>query len=186
MRNTRSNDNGRAFVLPQPGEGLKAFHAFGHYRDLPADMRSIPAAYGDHREQCKQPRNSTKTVPGFWRQWSSKHGWVDRVKAHDADLSRQQRERFARELIEAKDNAAKVAKAALSLLVYRLKDLDMNEIPVSALGSWFKTFVEVQLRALGDSEKLDHKVEIEPITVTYVLPDGKRMEDYRVPAGDPD
>ena len=25
-------------------------------------------------------RNSTKTVPGFWKQWSTRHGWVDRVK----------------------------------------------------------------------------------------------------------
>ena len=32
----------------------------------------------------------------------------------------------------------------------------------------------------------EHALDIEPITVTYVLPDGKRMEDYRVPAGDPD
>ncbi len=180
-----ADNNGRAFVSPQPGESSRAFHGFEHYRDLPADTRSIAAAYQEHLEQCGGHRNSPKTVPGFWKQWSSKHGWVERVKGHDADLSRRQRDRLARELSEAKENAAKVAKAALSLLVYRLKDLDMNEIPVSALGSWFKTFVEVQLRALGDSEKLDHKVDIEPITVTYVLPDGKRMEDYRVPAGDP-
>ena len=95
VRNTRSNDNGRAFVLPQPGESSKAFHAFGHYRDIPADMRSIAAAYRDHLEQCKQARNRPKTAPGFWRKWRSKYNWVDRVKAHDADLSRQICERFA-------------------------------------------------------------------------------------------
>ena len=181
-----ADNNGRAFVSPQPGESSKAFHAFGHYRDLPADMRSIAAAYQEHLEQCGGHKNSGKTAARFWEQWSSKHGWVDRVKGHDADLSLQQRERFARELSEAKDNAAKTAKAAIALLIYRLRDLDVNDIPVTALAGWFKTFVEVQLRALGDSDKLDHKVEIEPITVTYVLPDGKRMEDYKVPAGDPD
>ena len=49
-----ADNNGRAFVLPQPGESSKAFHAFGHYRD--------------HLEQCGGHRNSPKTAPRFWRQ----------------------------------------------------------------------------------------------------------------------
>ena len=181
-----ADNNGRAFLALQAGESSKAFHAFSHYRDLPADTRSIAAAYQDHLSQCGGAKNSPKTAPRFWRQWSSKYNWVERVKGHDADLSRQQRERHARELFEAKDNAAKIAKAAIALLTYRLKDLDVNEIPVSALAAWFKTFVEIHLRVLGDSEKAEPALDIEPITVTYVLPNGKRMEDYRVPMGDPE
>ena len=138
----------------QVRETAKAYHAFGHYRDLlPAD-RSIDAAYLEHQCGCKGHQNSTKTAPRYWKQWSVAHRWVERATAHDADLSRQRRQRRAKELEEAQDRAATLARGALHRLAQRIKTMNINEIPAAVLDRWLKMLTDVELKALGHQDKV--------------------------------
>ena len=150
-----------AFEAHGDEEASKAFHAFTHYRDLPAERRSIDAAYREHMDQCEGRQKGAKRAPGRWDKWSTEHSWVARAAAHDADLSRQRRARRARELAEAEDRAAAIARAALGRLVKRLETLDVREIPVAILDRWIKTLTDVELRALGHADKIEHRGELE-------------------------
>jgi hypothetical protein len=67
-------------------ESAKAYAAFTAYYLLPARERSIDAAW---RVANPQYRNSTKTVPGFWKQWSANHDWVARAAAYDQEIAKQ-------------------------------------------------------------------------------------------------
>ena len=138
----------------QPGETAKAYHAFGHYRDMSPGDRSIDAAYREHVKHCEQGQTRGKRAAGFWQSWSTKHDWVSRATAHDADLSHQRRQRRAKELEEAQDRAAKIARSALDRLEERLKAIDVEQIPAAVLDRWLKTLTDVELKALGHQDKL--------------------------------
>ena len=138
----------------QSGETAKAFHAFSHYRDMPPDERSIDAAHTEHVARCGKGHNRGKTRAKNWHKWSSVHCWVDRVAAHDADLSKRRRERRAKELEEAQDRAAKIARSALDRLEERLKAIDVEQIPAAVLDRWLKTLTDVELKALGHQDKV--------------------------------
>ena len=138
----------------QPGETAKAFHAFSHYRDFQPAGRSIDAAYTEHQRSCQQDGNGTKTVPGFWRNWSAANRWVDRTAAHDADLSRQRRERRARDLEEAQDALATLAQSGVLRLEQRLQTLDVDEIPAASIPPWFRALADVWLRSLGHQDRM--------------------------------
>ena len=138
----------------QPGETAKAFHAFSHYRDMPPADRSIDTAHAEHLARCEGRKRRGKRGSNRWQDWSSKHDWVSRAAAHDADLSRKRRDRRARELEEAQDRAAKIAHSALDRLDERLQTLDIMQIPVAVLDRWLKTLSDVELRALGHQDKV--------------------------------
>ena len=138
----------------QPGETAKAFHAFSHYRDMSPGDRSIDAAYREHVKHCEQGQTRGKRAAGFWQSWSTKHDWVSRATAHDADLSRKRRQRRAKELEEAQDRAAKIARSALDRLEERLKAIDVEQIPAAVLDRWLKTLTDVELKALGHQDKV--------------------------------
>ncbi len=138
----------------QPSETAKAYHAFGHYRDMSPGDRSIDAAYREHVKHCEQGQTRGKRAAGFWQSWSTKHDWVSRAAAHDADLSRKRRDRRARELEEAQDRAAKIAHSALDRLDERLKAIDVEQIPAAVLDRWLKTLTDVELKALGHQDKV--------------------------------
>jgi hypothetical protein len=60
----------------------KSYQGFCAYRDL-GPMRSLEGAYQVYRHQ-----DGIKTVPGFFREWSWKGQWVDRVHAFDLEHDR--------------------------------------------------------------------------------------------------
>ena len=138
----------------QLGETAKAFHAFSHYRDMPPAERSIDAAYAGHMARCEGQQKGSKRAAGFWMRWSVSNAWVSRATAHDADLSRKRRDRRARELEEAQDRAAKIARSALDRLEERLKAIDVEQIPAAVLDRWLKTLTDVELKALGHQDKV--------------------------------
>ena len=138
----------------QPGETAKAFHAFSHYRDMPPADRSIDTAHAEHLARCEGRKRRGKRGSNRWQDWSPKHDWVSRAAAHDADLSRKRRDRRARELEEAQDRAAKIARSALDRLEERLKAIDVEQIPAAVLDRWLKTLTDVELKALGHQDKV--------------------------------
>ena len=138
----------------QPSETAKAFHAFSHYRDMPPADRSIDTAHAEHLARCEGRKRRGKRGSNRWQDWSPKHDWVSRAAAHDADLSRKRRDRRARELEEAQDRAAKIARSALDRLEERLKAIDVEQIPAAVLDRWLKTLTDVELKALGHQDKV--------------------------------
>ena len=135
----------------QSGETAKAYAAFLLYRDLPAIDRSVAAAWG-RKAGGKQ-----------WERWCAAHNWVNRAAEHDSDLASRRRERMAKELDRAKDNAVTLARAALAKVAEKIQRLDVEEMQVGQIPSALKTLIELEFKALGHEDKvaLKHEGKIE-------------------------
>lgn len=105
----------------QPGEGVKAFHAFVHYRDMGAG-RSIDAAYRQHRTICQKRQVSAKgAASGRWDKWSSENNWQSRAAAYDTEQDRKAQEKHQKRLLDVRERHAQFAAAALSVLLTPVK-----------------------------------------------------------------
>ena len=156
----------------------KAFHAFEHYLELPPAERSIDAAWGEHQTACRQRENSGKTAGRWWQQWSSDHDWPARAAAYDAHLAAKRRTSRARQLEEAQDRAAQLARAGLTRIGQRLMQMDPADIPVAVLDRWLRNITEVELKALGHEDRSAISLtgpDGEPMTFTLDL--GEQSED---------
>ena len=123
----------------QPGETAKAYAAFLLYRDLPAIDRSVAAA----REGHKKDRKGTVRQ---WNGWSTRNGWVSRAAEHDSDLASRRRERMAKELDRAKDDAAVLIRAALAKVAERIQGMDAEELAAGQIPSALRTLIELELK----------------------------------------
>ena len=135
----------------QPSETAKAYAAFLLYRDLPAVDRSVAAAWGRKKGRKRVER------------WCTAHDWVNRAAEHDSDLASRRRERRAKELERAQDNAVTLARAALAKVAERIQRLDVEEMQVGQIPSALKTLIELEFKALGHEDKvaLKHEGKIE-------------------------
>ena len=140
----------------QPGETAKAYAAFLLYRDLPAIERSVAAA----REG--QQRDGKGTLRQ-WNGWSGRYGWVNRAAEHDSDLASRRRERMARELERAQDDALTLVRAALGKVAERIQGLDAEELTAGQIPAALKTLIELEFKALGHEDRvaLKHEGKIE-------------------------
>ena len=138
----------------QSGETAKGYAAFLHYRDLPAIDRSVAAAWGRKKQGAKQ-----------WERWCASHNWVNRAAEHDSDLASRRRERMAKELERAQDNAVTVIRAALAKVRARIEGMDAEELAAGQIPAALKTLVELEFKALGQEDKLalkhEGKIEVE-------------------------
>ena len=143
----------------QSGETAKAFHAFEHLRTLSALDRSIPEARLACRAQCGISPASVRQ----WHGWSTKFQWFNRAAEHDSDLASRRRERRAKELERAQDNAVTLARAALAKVAEKIQRLDVEEMQVGQIPSALKTLIELEFKALGHEDKvaLKHEGKIE-------------------------
>lgn len=99
-------------------ESEKAFVAFRAYRDMGIGKRSINRAaqeilqtdYSEHQAKA-------------WRAWSSKYGWVKRVRAWDAELDRERLEKEKVELEEMRQRHLTEARGLQSLGISGLAKL---------------------------------------------------------------
>ena len=149
----------------QPGDTRASFHAFMHYRDLPAWSRSIDAAYHEHRRECLQiddKQDDSKTeaedtrrrAPMQWMLWSGKHNWVERSARYDEYRAEERRLKRVQQLDDAQDEIVSVANLAMARVVQRLRLMTADELPSQVIDRWIKTLAEVKLRALGHEERL--------------------------------
>ena len=126
----------------QPGETAKAYAAFLVYRDLPAIGRSVAAAWG-RKKGGKQ-----------WERWCTIHTWLDRAAEHDSDLAFRRRERMAKELEQAQDDAFVLIRATLAKVKERIEGVDPEELAASQIPSALRTLIELELKVLGYEDRV--------------------------------
>ena len=105
----------------QKGETPQAFEAFSIYRDM-----------GSSRSTAKVGRKLGKSK-NLMDRWSSRWEWVERARAYDNDLERQERAEAAKDLKEARKRQRKTGyfmqkKATEALDRLNVEDLDANAI----------------------------------------------------------
>ena len=127
----------------QTGESVHAFEAFAIYRDL-----GISRSFS---KVCEQLGKSNTLMC----RWSSRWQWVARCAAYDSYLDRQRRKVQEREIIEAKNRYVALSRGVLSKLATRLNNLSGEEIPVTMIDRLLKTASDLELRALGESERVE-------------------------------
>jgi hypothetical protein len=131
----------------QPGETAKAYAAFLHYRDLPAIDRSVAAA----RERQERDRKGTLRQ---WNGWSMRNGWVNRAAEHDSDLASRRRERMAKEMERAQDDAVVLIRSALDKVRERIEGMDAEELAAGQIPAALRTLIELELKLLGHEDRV--------------------------------
>ena len=126
----------------QPGETAKAYAAFLHYRDLPAIDRSVAAARG-RKKGGKQ-----------WERWCTARDWVNRAAEHDSDLASRRRERMAKELERAQDDAVVLIRSALDKVRERIEGMDAEELAAGQIPAALRTLIELEFKALGHEDRV--------------------------------
>ena len=131
----------------QPGETAKAYAAFLLYRDLLAIDRSVPAA----REGQERDMKGTLRQ---WHGWSMRNGWVNRAAEHDSDLASRRRERMAKEMERAQDDAVVLIRAALDKVRERIEGMDAEELAAGQIPAALRTLIELELKLLGHEDRV--------------------------------
>ena len=131
----------------QPGETAKAYAAFLLYRDLPAIDRSVAAA----REGHQKDRKGTVRQ---WNGWSTRNGWVNRAAEHDSALASRRRERMAKEVERAQDDAAVTIRATLDKVKERIEGMDPEELSAGQIPAALRTLIELELKVLGYEDRV--------------------------------
>ena len=126
----------------QPSETAKAYAAFLVYRDLPAVDRSVAAAWG------------RKIGGKQWERWCTIHNWLDRAAEHDSDLASRRRERMAKELDRAQDDAAVTIRATLDKVKERIEGMDPEELSAGQIPAALRTLIELELKVLGYEDRV--------------------------------
>ena len=132
----------------QSGETAKAYAAFLLYRDLPAVDRSIVAAVAQQRQ------NGGKAPVRNWETWASRYNWVNRAAEHDSDLASRRRERVAKELDRAQDDAAVLIRATLAKVAERIQGMDVEDLAVGQIPAALRTLIELELKVLGYEDRV--------------------------------
>ena len=126
----------------QPSETPKAYAAFLLYRDLPAVDRSVAAAWG------------RKLGGKQWERWCTSHDWVNRAAEHDSDLASRRRERMAKEVERAQDDAVVLIRATLDKVKERIEGMDPEELSAGQIPAALRTLIELELKVLGYEDRV--------------------------------
>ena len=132
----------------QAGETAKAYAAFLLYRDLPAVDRTIVAAVVEHRKL------GGKASVRNWETWASRYNWRERGLASDSDLASRRRERMAKELDRAQDDAAVLIRAALAKVAERIQGMNVEELAAGQIPAALRTLIELELKVLGYEDRV--------------------------------
>lgn len=155
-----------------PGESAKAYDAFSIYRDMGVG-RSVEAAWWSSTDEGKNGASKgEKTVPGYWKNWSTKFKWRSRCEAYDdrqAEIKRKIKEEEESEQyrIEIRENARDRREKIKAL---RLKQweiaCELQKIAKVAIQSLRKNPDKISLNDVNKSLELSFKLEKESLRVT--------------------
>ena len=137
----------------QPDETPKAFSAFSLYRDMPPIDRTITAACTARR------KDGGKATERNWETWASRYDWRNRAAEHDSDIASRRRDRMAKELERAQDNAVTLVRAALEKVKERIEGMDAEELAAGQIPDALKKLVELEFKSLGQDDRLAVKHE---------------------------
>ncbi len=132
----------------QPSETAKAFAAFGLYLDIPPLDRSVRSAVELFRKQ------GGKTTERNWETWASRYNWRNRAAEHDSDLASRHRERMAKKLEQAQDEAFVLIRATLDKVKERIEGMDPEELSAGQIPAALRTLIELEFKALGYEDRV--------------------------------
>ena len=89
-----------------------------------------------------------------WNGWSTRNGWVNRAAEHDSDLASRRRERMAKEVERAQDDAAVTIRATLDKVKERIEGMDPEELAAGQIPSALRTLIELELKVLGYEDRV--------------------------------
>lgn len=143
-----------------PDESSKAFEAFSHYKNLGIE-RTIELAW-------KRYSKSDRTVPGYFKQWSSDYNWVERSRAYDEFVDAQARKKLESDAI--KQRAEMLKRHALTGKVLQQKGvqyleksgIDKSSDAVNAI----KTGITIERQSSGLPEYLMEVVNVDDAELT--------------------
>ena len=80
-------------------------------------------------------------------------GW-NRAAEHDSDLASRRRERMAKELEQAQDDAAVTIRATLDKVKERIEGMDPEELSAGQIPSALRTLIELEFKVLGYEDRV--------------------------------
>ena len=83
-----------------------------------------------------------------------RNDWVNRAAEHDSDLASRRRERMAKELERAQDDAVVLIRSALDKVRERIEGMDAEELAAEQIPAALKTLFELELKALGYEDRV--------------------------------
>lgn len=167
------------------GESSKAYHAFCHYRDLPAYDRSVRKAWLEHLAECPDVKQVARRegFPKGWERWCAKFSWVERARISDEEQMAKRRGVRAARLRKAKRNVFLLANKHLETLLKRIKEMDPDEIPAGSIPVAIKVLQDAIVIA-SDGDQPVQRVELggevrtrtEPeMTVDHLSPEEQEL-----------
>ena len=148
----------------QPTESAQAFEAFALYRDMGVN-RSL--------RKVVQAINKSLTTIG---EWSSKHEWVKRVAAWDAEQDRIARNELAAEMTATRKRQRKQAQRMQEKGMELLESISIGDAKLSEIVSLLKAGMEQERIAIGDvGEVIEERNGGEAVSpVQIYVPDNNR------------
>ena len=133
----------------QTRERSKAYEHFCLYRDMgPERSLAKMAAIGNVSVSLRQ-----------LEYWSSKHRWVERAAAYDADFDRRRRAKLEKERQDMAERHAKMAVLGQGTVVEAFRRIKPEDLTPSQAVQWFDTLVKIERLSRGeptDIQKAEH------------------------------
>ena len=95
-----------------------------------------------------------KTTERNWETWASRYNWRNRAAEHDSDLASRRRERMAKEVERAQDDAVVLIRAALDKVKERIEGMDPEELAAGQIPSALRTLIELEFKVLGYEDRV--------------------------------
>lgn len=150
----------------QTTESSKAFEAFVVYRDM-----------GVNRSIRKAAQNLNKAVTTL-AEWSTKHDWVKRAAAWDAEQDRLARNELVAEMAATRKKQRKQAQRMQEKGMELLESISIGDAKLSEIVSLLKTGMEQERIAIGDvGEVVEERSGEAASPVQIYIPDNNRGKD---------
>lgn len=152
----------------QPGESAKAFEAFAAYRDM-----------GVNRSIRKAAQSLNKAVTTL-AEWSTKHEWVKRCAAWDAEQDRITRNELLADMAATRKRQRKNAQRMQERGMEFLENVIAGEPALRDIVQLLKAGMEQERIALGDvGEVIEERTSgdaVDPVQI-YLPDNGRGNED---------